>query len=195
MYLSNIQESFIRELMAVGDDRLVAKRLNLDPLILLDWESENNLFRARKKQAEASYLRRLERDISRESLSSLHNALKFGEKITSSSTQTRQVLDMEGGIHELVTSKVTQKINKSPSWAVQQGIKLYMLQKVEESVSRSLKTLAEEGMLPEEVRDQILAVLDSVDSQINEIFAGNMKGLEVTEDLLSEVQSMIVSGN
>lgn len=192
MQISIEMESFLREFLVIGDEVLVCRRLNLDPLILLDWTQENTTFKIKKKQAEKYFLASMERNIARESLTNLFSVIKFGERVVTNTTQNREVVDAEGNIHELVTTKVTQKINRNCAWAIRQGISLYLLKRLEDSVSRSIATLIDEGIVPENIKDQILAVLETTDTQVQEIFSGNVQNVEIDEQMLAEIQNQLL---
>lgn len=190
-YVTFEMESFLRELLTLGDDFLTCKRLGVDTLTLIEWESQPG-FRSKKKSVEAAYLRKLEKEVARDSLKAIHNAIKFGEKTVTTANSTRQALDAEGDVVELTDSKLTTKISKYPSWAIREGIKLYMLQKIEDSIANQFRGLAENGMLPEDMRDHILMILESKDAEIQNIVQGNIKSAEITEELLAEVQAMVI---
>lgn len=192
--LSLLQESFVKTFIVTPDEALVCQRLNLDPLLLLDW-GENKEFARKMKQAERLVIGRIERDVSIQSVKNLQNVLKYGEKITTSSTTNRETLDFDGQTRTLESKKVSQKINKSPAWAIREGLRILMLRKLEDNISNNLQALIDEGLVPESIKDQILNIIEDCDGRIQEVFGGNISNLDITEELLAEVQQMIIAGS
>ena len=190
--LSNQQEQFLREYITIGDEVTVCRRLGLDTLQMLDWVHTNSLFKVKKRQAEKYFLSNLEKNITRDSLSSLQAVLRYGERVVTNTRQTKGIEDDEGNVHEMITTKVVQKVSRNVSWAIRQGIQLYMLRKIEENVSSAIATLMDENIIPEQIKEQILAVLETTDSQVQEIFAGNIQNIEIDERMLAEIQSQLL---
>ena len=191
--LTLLQESFIQTFIATPDEALVCQRLNLDALTLLDW-SDNKEFQRKMKQAEKLIIGRIERDVAIQGIKNLQNVLKFGEKITTSTSSKKDALDMEGNIQELSTQKITQKINKSPSWAIREALKILMIRKMEDNISNNLQSLIDQGLVPESIKDQILSIIEDCDTKVQGVLGGSVQSVEISEQLLSEVQNLIVSG-
>ena len=192
MVLSIQQESFIRELIIIGDEVLVCRRIGLDPLLLLDWEMENPIFKLKNRQAVKKHLSNIENNISRGSLNSLNGVLKYGERTVTNTRTQKQALGFEGGIVQLETVKVSQKVIRNVAWAVKEGIRIYLLKRLEDSVSAAITTLVNENLLPSEIKDQILSIIEDSDQKVQEIFAGDLKNVEISESALAEIQNLLL---
>jgi len=192
MEISINQQAFINQLMMVGDEKIACKKLGLDSSLVLQWLIENDDFKIKSKQAIKHYLSTVENAITRASLNALYEALQHGERVVTNTRTTREALDLEGNIQTLNTRVVKQQTNSRPAWAVKQGIQIHMLKRLEESISNSLATLINEGVIGEDISDRILAVLDKNDEQVKLIFSGNAQSVKITQEQLAEVQAMLL---
>ena len=192
MTLSIEQNSFIRELITTGDEVLVCRRLGIDPVLVLDWDNEYPIFKLKYKQAVKKYLSNIENNIARGSLNSLNGVLKYGERTVTNTRTQKQALGFEGEIIELETTKVSQKVIRNVSWAIREGIKIYLLQRLENSVSAAITTLINENLLPSEIKDQILSIIEDSDQKVQEIFAGDSRKVEISASALAEIQSLLL---
>ena len=192
MTLSIEQNSFIRELITTGDEVLVCRRLGIDPVLVLDWEREYPIFKMKYNQAVKKYLSNIENNIARGSLNSLNGVLKYGERTVTNTRTQKQALGFEGEIIELETTKVSQKVIRNVSWAIREGLKIYLLQRLENSVSAAITTLINENLLPSEIKDQILSIIEDSDQQVQEIFAGDSRKVEISASALAEIQSLLL---
>ena len=192
MTLSIEQNSFIRELITTGDEVLVCRRIGLDPLLLLDWEMENPIFKLKNRQAVKKHLSNIENNIARGSLNSLNGVLKYGERTVTNTRTQKQALGFEGEIVQLETVKVSQKVIRNVAWAVKEGIRIYLLKRLEDSVSAAITTLVNENLLPSEIKDQILSIIEDSDQKVQAIFAGDLKNVEISESALAEIQNLLL---
>ena len=192
MTLSIEQNSFIRELITTGDEVLVCRRLGIDPVLILDWEREYPIFKMKYNQAVKKYLSNIENNIARGSLNSLNGVLKYGERTVTNTRTQKQALGFEGGIVQLETVKVSQKVIRNVAWAVKEGIRIYLLKRLEDSVSAAITTLVNENLLPSEIKDQILSILEASDQKVQAIFAGDLKNVEISESALAEIQNLLL---
>ena len=192
MTLSIEQNSFIRELIIIGDEVLVCRRLGIDPVLILDWEREYPIFKMKYNQAVKKYLSNIENNIARGSLNSLNGVLKYGERTVTNTRTQKQALGFEGEIIELETTKVSQKVIRNVSWAIREGLKIYLLQRLENSVSAAITTLINENLLPSEIKDQILSIIEDSDQKVQEIFAGDSRKVEISASALAEIQSLLL---
>jgi len=192
MTLSIEQNSFIRELITTGDEVLVCRRIGIDPVLILDWEREYPIFKLKYNQAVKKYLSNIENAVARGSLNSLNGVLKYGERTVTNCRTQKQALGFEGEIIELETVKVTQKVIRNVAWAVKEGIRIYLLKRLEDSVSAAITTLVNENIIPESIKDQILSIIEASDNQVQAIFAGDLKNVEISESALAEIQSLLL---
>ena len=192
MMLSIQQESFIRELITIGDEVLVCRRIGLDPLLLLDWEMENPIFKLKNRQALKKHLSNIENNIARGSLNSLNGVLKYGERTVTNTRTQKQALGFEGEIVQLETVKISQKVIRNVSWAIREGLKLYLLQRLESSVSAAITTLINENIIAPEIKDQILSIIEASDNQVQKIFSGDLNRVDISESALAEIQSLLL---
>jgi len=189
--LSEKQFAFLNELAVIGDEMLVCKRQSIDPLLLLDWEEIPD-FKFAKRQTFKRFLSTIENNISRSALNALHEILQHGDRHVVNTRVNREVFDLEGNLHRLSTHTVTQKTNRNPSWAIKEGLKLHLLKRLEDSISQSLSTLIDHNVIPENLKDQILQVLDKNDEQIQNIFSGTVADIQIDEQMLAEIQATLL---
>jgi len=192
MSVSTQKKVFLDELITVGDENICCKSLGLDLSLILEWTRKDDAFRLKKKQVLEYYSEGIANRISIASLNALHEVLKHGDRTVTNSTINKEVFDLEGNLHRLETKTVTQKTNPRPAWAIKQGIQLHLLQRLEDSISRSLSTLIENNVIPENLREQILQVLDKNDEQIQNIFSGTVSKIQITEEMLAEIQAKLL---
>ena len=191
MTLLQSQENFLNELAVIGDERLVCKRQSIDPLLLLDWEEIPD-FKFAKRQTFKRFLSTIENSISRSALNALHEILRHGDRHVVNTRTNREVFDLEGNLHRLSTHTVTQKTNPRPAWAIKEGLKLNLLKRLEDNISQSLSTLIDNNVIPENLKDQILQVLDKNDEQIQNIFSGTVADIQIDEQMLAEIQATLL---
>ena len=194
MTVTNQKKVFLDELLALGDENQTCKSLGLDLALVLEWTRKDDAFRLKKKQVLEYYSEHLAARIAVAALNSLHEVLIRGDRQISNSTTNKEVFDLEGNLQFLVTNTTTEKTNKNPAWAVKQGIQIHLLQRLEDSISRSLTHLIENNVIPEDLREQIVSVLDKTDEQIQNIFSGNVKKANISEAMLAEIQSQLLGG-
>jgi len=183
---------FLDELIVVGDENQTAKELGYDISLILEWARTDDAFRLRKKQVLEHYSKTLATRISVAALNGLYEVLKHGDRSTTNSTTIREVFDLEGNLCQLTNETQATKTNKNPSWAIKQGVQLHILEKLESSISRSLSNLIENNVIPENLREQILQVIDSNDLMIQNIFSGNIKQVQISEAMLAEIQATLL---
>jgi len=183
---------FLDELITVGDENQTCKTLGLDLSLILDWDQKDNAFRLKKKRVLEYYSEHLATRISVAALKALHLALQDGDRVTTNSTTNKEVLDLEGNLQQLRIQKTTENHNPRPAWAVKQGVQIHIMKRLEENISHSLANLIKENILPADLRDQIISVLDKSDEEIQALFSGNVKKTIITEEMLSLIQSQLL---
>lgn len=192
MTLSNQKKVFLDELIVVGDENQTCKTLGLDLALILKWSQKDDAFRLKKKRVLEYYSEHLATRISVAALKALHEVLQNGDRQISNSTTNKEILDLEGNLQQLQINTTTEKHNPRPAWAVKSGIQIHMLRKLEESISHSLATLIKENVIPEDLRDQIVSVLDKTDEEIQNLFSGNVKKVNITQEMLAAIQSQLL---
>ena len=191
MTFTNQQKVFLDELITNGDENQCCKSLGFDTSLILEWDADND-FRLKKKQVLDHYSENIATRISVATLNSLYEVLRNGDMVTTNSTTNKQILDLEGNIQRLQNKTVSSKSNKNPPWAVKAGMQLVMIQKLEASISHSLTNLINNNVIPEDLREQILQVLDKNDEMVQNIFSGNVKKTNITEEMLSAIQAQLL---
>ena len=183
---------FLDELITVGDENQTCKTLGLDLSLILDWDQKDNAFRLKKKRVLEYYSEHLATRISVAALKALHLALQEGDRTVTNSTTNKEILDLEGNLQQLHINTTTEKHNPRPAWAVRSGIQIHLLKRLDESISNSLAILISNNVIPGDLRDQIVSVLDKTDEEIQAIFSGNVKKTIITEEMLSLIQSQLL---
>jgi len=192
--ITNQKKLFLDELISVGEESQCCKNLGLDASLVMDWDQKDDAFRLRKKHVLEYYTERLANRISIAALKALNISLQEGDRTVTNSNTTKQVLDLEGNLQQLNIQKTTENHNPRPAWAVKQGVQIHVMKRLEENISHSLATLIKENVIPEDLRDQIVSVLDKSDEEIQAIFSGNVKKTVITEEMLSLIQSQLLGG-
>ena len=192
--ITNQKKLFLDELISVGDESQCCKNLGLDSSLIMDWDQKDDAFRLRKKQVLEYFTERLANRISIAALKALNIALQEGDRVTTNSQTTKEVLDLEGNLQQLRIQKTTENHNPRPAWAVKQGVQIHVMKRLEENISHSLATLIKENVIPEDLRDQIISVLDKSDEEIQALFSGNVKKTVITEEMLALIQSQLLGG-
>jgi|GEM_PF-2872456 len=192
--ITNQKKLFLDELISVGDENQTCKTLGLDSSLIMDWDQKDDAFRLRKKRVLEYYTERLANRISIAALKALNLSLQEGDRTVTNSTTDKQVLDLEGNLQQLRIEKTTENHNPRPAWAVKQGVQIHIMKRLEENISHSLATLISNNVIPEDLRDQIVSVLDKTDEEIQAIFSGNVKKTVITEEMLSLIQSQLLGG-
>ena len=192
MTVATQKKVFLDELIVVGDENQTAKELGLDISLILEWTQKDDAFRLRKKQVLAYYSETLATRISVAALNGLYEVLKHGDRSITNSTTIREVFDLEGNLVQLTNETQATKTNKNPSWAIKQGIQLHILEKLESSIAHSLTNLINNNVISENLREQILQVLDKNDEMVQNIFSGNVKKTNITEEMLSAIQAQLL---
>ena len=186
---------YLDELISVGDENQTCKNLGLDSSLVMDWDQKDDTFRHRKKHVLEYFTERLANRISIAALKALNIALQDGDRVTTNSNTTKQVLDLEGNLQQLNIQKTTENHNPRPAWAVKQGLQIHIMKRLEENISHSLATLIKEQIIPEDLRDQIISVLDKSEEEIQALFSGNVKNKTViTAEMLALIQSQLLGG-
>ena len=186
---------FLDELISVGEEAQCCKNLGLDSSLVMDWDQKDDTFRHRKKHVLEYFTERLANRISIAALKALNIALQDGDRVTTNSNTTKQVLDLEGNLQQLNIQKTTENHNPRPAWAVKQGVQIHIMKRLEENISHSLATLIKEQIIPEDLRDQIVSVLDKSEEEIQALFSGNVKNKTViTAEMLALIQSQLLGG-
>ena len=185
---------YLDELISVGDENQTCKNLGLDSSLVMDWDQKDDAFKQRKKHVLEYFTERLANRISIAALKALNVSLQEGDRTVTNSNTTKQVLDLEGNLQQLRIEKTTENHNPRPAWAVKQGIQIHIMKRLEENISHSLANLIKENVIPEELRDQIVSVLDKTDEEIQALFSGNVKKTVITEEMLSLIQSQLLGG-
>ena len=192
MTVATQKKVFLDELIVVGDENQTAKELGLDISLILEWSQKDDAFRLKKKQVLAYHSETLATRISVAALNGLYEVLKHGDRSITNSTTIREVFDLEGNLCQLTNETQATKTNKNPSWAIKQGIQLHILEKLESSIAHSLTNLINNNVIPENLREQILQVLDKNDEMVQNIFSGNVKKTNITEEMLGEIQATLL---
>lgn len=191
MTFTNQQKVFLDELITNGDENQCCKSLGFDASLILEWDEDKD-FKSRKKQALDHYSVNIATRISVATLNSLYEVLRNGDMVTTHTTVNKQILDLEGNIQRLQNKTVSSKSNKNPPWAVKAGLQLVLIQRLEDSISHSLTNLINNNIIPEDLREQILQVLDKNDEMVQAIFNGNIQKVQITEQMLSEIQATLL---
>ena len=194
MSIATNKKLFLDELISVGDENQTCKTLGLDASLILEWTQKDDAFRLKKLHVLEYFTERLADRISIAALKALNISLQDGDRTVTNSNTTKQVLDLEGNLQQLRIEKTTENHNPRPAWAVKQGVQIHVMKRLEENISHSLATLIKENVIPEDLRDQIVAVLDKTDEEIQAIFSGNVKKTIITEEMLSLIQSQLLGG-
>ena len=192
MTVATQKKVFLDELLSVGDENQTCKSLGLDLALILEWSQKDDAFRLKKKQVLEYYSENIVTRISVAALKALNEVLENGDLAVTHSTTNKQILDLEGNIQRLQNKTISSKRNEHPAWAVKAGVQLHMINKLENSISQSLSTLIENNVIPENLKEQILQVLDKNDEQIQNIFSGNVKKTNITEEMLSAIQAQLL---
>ena len=183
---------FLDELITVGDESQTCKNLGFDSSLILEWTQLDDSFRLKKKRVLEYYSQHLADRISVAALNSLYEVLKNGDRVITHTTQNKEILDLEGNLQQLQNKTVSSKTNKNPPWAVKAGMQLVMIQRLEDSISHSLTNLVSNNILPENLKEQILQVLDKNDEMVQAIFNGNLQKVQITDQMLSEIQATLL---
>ena len=178
----------------MGEESQCCKNLGLDASLVMDWDQKDDAFRLRKKHVLEYFTERLANRISIAALKALNVSLQEGDRTVTNSNTNKQVLDLEGNLQQLRIEKTTENHNPRPAWAVKQGVQIHIMKRLEENISHSLANLIKENIIPEDLRDQIVSVLDKTDEEIQAIFSGNVKKTVITEEMLSLIQSQLLGG-
>ena len=192
--ITNQKKLFLDELISVGCESQCCKNLGLDASLVMDWDQKDDAFKQRKKHVLEYFTERLANRISIAALKALNISLQEGDRTVTNSNTTKQVLDLEGNLQQLRIEKTTENHNPRPAWAVKQGIQIHIMKRLEENISHSLANLIKENVIPEELRDQIVSVLDKTDEEIQALFSGNVKKTVITEEMLALIQSQLLGG-
>ena len=192
MTVATQKKVFLDELLAVGEENACCKSLGLDLALILEWSQKDDAFRLKKKQVLEYYSENIVTRISVAALKALNEVLENGDLAVTHSTTNKQILDLEGNIQRLQNKTISSKRNEHPAWAVKAGVQIHMINKLENSISQSLSTLIENNVIPENLKEQILQVLDKNDEQIQNIFSGNVKKTNITEEMLSAIQAQLL---
>jgi len=192
MSIATNKKLFLDELISVGDENQTCKSLGFDASLILEWTQKDSAFRLRKKQVLEYYTEHLADRISIAALKALNISLQDGDRVTTNSTTNKEVLDLEGNLQQLRIQKTTENHNPRPAWAVKQGVQIHIMKRLEENISHSLATLISNNVIPEDLRDQIVSVLDKTDEEIQAIFSGNVKKTIITEEMLSLIQNQLL---
>ena len=183
---------YLDELITVGDESQTCKNLGLDASLILEWSQLDDSFRLKKKKVLEYFSEHLASRISVAALSALYEVLRNGDRIITHTTQNKEILDLEGNLQQLQNKTVSSKTNKNPPWAVKAGMQLVMIQRLEDSISHSLTNLVSNNILPENLKEQILQVLDKNDEMVQAIFNGNLQKVQITDQMLSEIQATLL---
>jgi len=183
---------FLDELITVGDENACCKSLGLDLALILEWSQKDDAFRLKKKRVLEYYSEHLSTRISVAALKALHEVLENGDRVTTHSTVNKEILDLEGNIQQLQNKTVSSKTNQHPAWAVKAGVQLHMIKKLEDSISHSLTTLIDQNIIPENLKEQIVSVLDKNDSMIQSLFNDTVAKTIITEQMLAEIQATLL---
>ena len=192
--ITNQKKLFLDELISVGCESQCCKNLGLDASLVMDWDQKDDAFRLRKNHVLEYFTERLANRISIAALKALNVSLQEGDRTVTNSNTTKQVLDLEGNLQQLRIEKTTENHNPRPAWAVKQGVQIHIMKRLEENISHSLTTLIKENVIPEDLRDQIVSVLDKTDEEIQALFSGNVKKTVITEEMLALIQSQLLGG-
>ena len=192
MSIATNKKLFLDELISIGDESLCCTRLGLDASTVMDWDQKDDAFRLRKKHVLEYYTERLANRISIAALKALNVSLQEGDRTVTNSNTTKQVLDLEGNLQQLRIEKTTENHNPRPAWAVKQGVQIHIMKRLEENISHSLATLIKEQIIPEDLRDQIVSVLDKSEEEIQALFSGNVKKTVITAEMLALIQSQLL---
>ena len=192
--ITNQKKLFLDELISVGCESQCCKNLGLDASLVMDWDQKDDAFKQRKKHVLEYFTERLANRISIAALKALNISLQEGDRTVTNSNTTKQVLDLEGNLQQLRIEKTTENHNPRPAWAVKQGVQIHIMKRLEDNISHSLANLIKENVIPEELRDQIVSVLDKTDEEIQALFSGNVKKTVITEEMLALIQSQLLGG-
>ena len=192
MSIATNKKLFLDELISVGDEAQTCKNLGFDSSLIMDWDQKDDAFRLRKKHVLEYFTERLADRISIAALKALNIALQDGDRTVINSTTDKQVLDLEGNLQQLRIEKTTENHNPRPALAVKQGVQIHIMKRLEENISHSLATLIKEQIIPEDLRDQIVSVLDKSEEEIQALFSGNVKKTVITAEMLALIQSQLL---
>ena len=192
--ITNQKKLFLDELISVGCESQCCKNLGLDASLVMDWDQKDDAFRLKKLHVLEYFTERLANRISIAALKALNVSLQEGDRTVINSQTTKEILDLEGNLQQLRIEKTTENHNPRPAWAVKQGVQIHIMKRLEENISHSLTTLIKENVIPEDLRDQIVSVLDKTDEEIQAIFSGNVKKTIITEEMLALIQSQLLGG-
>ena len=183
---------FLDELITVGDESQTCKNLGFDSSLILEWTQIDDSFRLKKKRVLEYYSQHLADRISVAALNSLYEVLKNGDRVITHSTTNKEVLDLEGNLQQLQNKTVTSKTNKNAPWAVKAGMQIVLIQRLEANISHSLTNLVNNNVLPENLKEQILQVLDKNDALVQTIFQNNSQQVTINEQMLAEIQATLL---
>ena len=192
MSIATNKKLFLDELISVGDENQTCKSLGFDASLILEWTQKDDAFRLKKKRVLEYYSEHLATRISVAALKALHLALQEGDRIVMNSQTTKEILDLEGNLQQLQINTTTEKHNPRPAWAVRSGIQIHLLKRLDESISHSLAILISNNVIPEDLRDQIVSVLDKTDEEIQNLFSGNVKKTNITQEMLAAIQAQLL---
>ena len=183
---------FLDELITIGDESQTCKNLGFDSSLILEWTQLDDSFRLKKKRVMEYYSEHLASRISVAALNALHEVLKNGDRVITHSTTNKEILDLEGNLQQLQNKTVTSKTNKNAPWAVKAGMQIVLIQRLEASISHSLTNLIDNNVLPENLKEQILQVLDKNDALVQTIFQNNIQQVTINEQMLAEIQATLL---
>ena len=192
MTVATQKKVFLDELITVGDENQTCKTLGIDLSLILEWSQKDDAFRLKKKRVLEYYSEHLATRISVAALKALHEALQNGDRTVTNSTTNKEILDLEGNLQQLHINTTTEKHNPRPAWAVRSGIQIHLLKRLDESISNSLAILISNNVIPEDLRDQIVSVLDKTDEEIQNLFSGNVKKTNITQEMLAAIQAQLL---
>ena len=192
MTVATQKKVFLDELITVGDENQTCKTLGIDLSLILEWSQKDDAFRLKKKRVLEYYSEHLATRISVAALKALHEALQNGDRTVTNSTTNKEILDLEGNLQQLHINTTTEKHNPRPAWAVRSGIQIHLLKRLDESISNSLAILISNNVIPEDLRDQIVSVLDRSDEEIQNLFSGNVKKTIITQEMLAAIQAQLL---
>jgi len=192
MTVATQKKVFLDELITVGDENQTCKTLGIDLSLILEWSQKDDAFRLKKKRVLEYYSEHIATRISVAALKALHEALQNGDRTVTNSTTNKEILDLEGNLQQLHINTTTEKHNPRPAWAVRSGIQIHLLKRLDESISNSLAILISNNVIPEDLRDQIVSVLDKTDEEIQNLFSGNVKQTIITQEMLAAIQAQLL---
>lgn len=198
MPVSNQQVQFLEQFSDIGDIDLCCDRVGVNKYQFAQWITDPD-FDSAYQSCRKFLIKNLEDSLAVRGLKSLEKVLKFGEDtvITKIKERKNEIQDLEGNLVEVsdIEKTVTKKHVKVPSWAVNQALRIYLLQRVENNTLSAITQLISDGLLPPELEDQTKAILDETDRKIQDLIGGKLDRLEITKEDLAKVQQMILKGS